>query len=607
MSNHPNKILNKTQEFTEKWSQKYKRSIDCNNPKGFSQRAHCQGKKKRDLDEYARTLKMARRQGVGTRFPKSAVKANPDRFRNYTKEMNEESLKYLDKIVELCSLLSESKKPDFEWEFDVKKNIEKSIEWVKSKSQAISYIKTLFDKIKNVSENLKHKILRYVIYSFVGLFTITQMNNMYDDLTKETPNLNQIEKFGGGEKEKKDEKIRDYDERLINHMKYEEGSITKKGEPVLIAYDINDGAKTIGYGHAIFKDASRGSTGGDYPFLPKYNKIIVGKTKITKKQAEQLLRDDIDKAKVALNKILDNWEKDGINPEIDQNMYNAMISMIYNMGIGNFRTSEFIQYVKRNEMDKAKEQIKKESSRSFHKFPGLKDRRQRESEMFGGGQLNESEEKSSSLKNRLKKLIKDGGIKRAISAVGGVKNLVKIFDGSSIIKDNIKPPYGFNMWKLGLSHDEQLSVFKAIFGDDIDVWGYNNGGDIYVENSEREDLYYEDYDGKNWKIFKPTTNLNEGKIDKNEAKNFVFRRIEKYKIDDAFFDAYNYYAKGTIHPGRSFYDFKKMFITMMIDYFHFSLIDGFSESDDIYQGVVDLLDDMYEDQIEDLFYELTEY
>ena len=30
----------------EKWSAKYKRSIDCNNPKGFSQRAHCAGKKK---------------------------------------------------------------------------------------------------------------------------------------------------------------------------------------------------------------------------------------------------------------------------------------------------------------------------------------------------------------------------------------------------------------------------------------------------------------------------------------------------------------------------------------------------------------------------------
>lgn len=31
----------------EKWSQKYKNSIDCNDPKGFSQRAHCQGKNKK--------------------------------------------------------------------------------------------------------------------------------------------------------------------------------------------------------------------------------------------------------------------------------------------------------------------------------------------------------------------------------------------------------------------------------------------------------------------------------------------------------------------------------------------------------------------------------
>lgn len=33
-------------EIDEKWSQKYKDSIDCSNPKGFSQKAHCQGKKK---------------------------------------------------------------------------------------------------------------------------------------------------------------------------------------------------------------------------------------------------------------------------------------------------------------------------------------------------------------------------------------------------------------------------------------------------------------------------------------------------------------------------------------------------------------------------------
>jgi hypothetical protein len=37
----------RAREFiTEAWSQKYKNSINCSHPKGFSQRAHCAGKKK---------------------------------------------------------------------------------------------------------------------------------------------------------------------------------------------------------------------------------------------------------------------------------------------------------------------------------------------------------------------------------------------------------------------------------------------------------------------------------------------------------------------------------------------------------------------------------
>jgi len=40
-------LTNQKSELKEKWSEKYKKSIDCNNPKGFSQRAHCQGRKKK--------------------------------------------------------------------------------------------------------------------------------------------------------------------------------------------------------------------------------------------------------------------------------------------------------------------------------------------------------------------------------------------------------------------------------------------------------------------------------------------------------------------------------------------------------------------------------
>lgn len=34
-------------ELEEKWSEKYKKSINCNNPKGFSQKAHCDGRRKK--------------------------------------------------------------------------------------------------------------------------------------------------------------------------------------------------------------------------------------------------------------------------------------------------------------------------------------------------------------------------------------------------------------------------------------------------------------------------------------------------------------------------------------------------------------------------------
>ena len=33
--------------IVEKWSTKYKKTIDCSNPRGFSQKAHCAARKKR--------------------------------------------------------------------------------------------------------------------------------------------------------------------------------------------------------------------------------------------------------------------------------------------------------------------------------------------------------------------------------------------------------------------------------------------------------------------------------------------------------------------------------------------------------------------------------
>jgi len=59
----------KTNEILgEKWSAKYKRSIDCNNPKGFSQRAHCDGRKKNEAVQQELPIDISRINIIIDRF-----------------------------------------------------------------------------------------------------------------------------------------------------------------------------------------------------------------------------------------------------------------------------------------------------------------------------------------------------------------------------------------------------------------------------------------------------------------------------------------------------------------------------------------------------------
>jgi len=50
-TNVPTDSPKKKKSVKEDWSNKYKKSINCDNPKGFSQRAHCQGRKKKMNEE----------------------------------------------------------------------------------------------------------------------------------------------------------------------------------------------------------------------------------------------------------------------------------------------------------------------------------------------------------------------------------------------------------------------------------------------------------------------------------------------------------------------------------------------------------------------------
>ena len=84
----------------------------------------------------------------------------------------------LDDIVFKLSLITEDGKtePDMEWDFEpIKKEIDLSKLWVKTKEDAIKYIEHVKDKVKNLPSDLKKRILKYIAYSLIGLLSLKQI------------------------------------------------------------------------------------------------------------------------------------------------------------------------------------------------------------------------------------------------------------------------------------------------------------------------------------------------------------------------------------------------------------------------------------------------
>jgi lysozyme len=134
----------------------------------------------------------------------------------------------------------------------------------------------------------------------------------------------------------------------------------------LDGYDLGDGRVLIGYGHY-------GNGVG------KNVKYHVG-DKITSIQAEKLFKNDIKQKEYELKRLFKQWkEKEGIQFYLTQSMFDCMISMAYNMGIYAFRDSEFIKELKKGNYEEAAELIK---TTHMSSFPGLKDRRFHEYDLF---------------------------------------------------------------------------------------------------------------------------------------------------------------------------------------------------------------------------------
>lgn len=81
-----------TRTTTEDWSEKYKKSINCDSPKGFSQRAHCQGRKKK-IKENTEIL-----DADGKIFARviDIIKGSDYKFKSFTQPIFESAVKELE-------------------------------------------------------------------------------------------------------------------------------------------------------------------------------------------------------------------------------------------------------------------------------------------------------------------------------------------------------------------------------------------------------------------------------------------------------------------------------------------------------------------------------
>jgi len=119
------------------WSDKYKKSIDCDNPKGFSQRAHCQGRKKK-LEEQLKSLK----KNVGN------INDSVDELENELVNLKDTSYDSIDKLMRIIMKKYDVTAKELHKSF-VKKTGKTPDDWVKHQKLNEEGLRDWFGKSKS--------------------------------------------------------------------------------------------------------------------------------------------------------------------------------------------------------------------------------------------------------------------------------------------------------------------------------------------------------------------------------------------------------------------------------------------------------------------------
>lgn len=147
--------------------------------------------------------------------------------------------------------------------------------------------------------------------------------------------------------------------------KYEK--LSKAGEDLIKGFEgfvdhaYNDGVgiMTIGWGHAI-------KAGESFP------------AKISIEEADGVFRKDVQFAIDAVNKL--------VTVELSQNQFDALVSFVFNTGVGAFKNSTLLKELNSGNCDVAAEEFKKWNKGTVNgkkvELKGLTKRRNAESELF---------------------------------------------------------------------------------------------------------------------------------------------------------------------------------------------------------------------------------
>ena len=215
------------------------------------------------------------------------------------------------------------------------------------------------NKVKEIPKISQRKLIQSAIFTLLTIGSVSSVVNLInnsnadDDVKIEAiSTIDRLEVQNGS--------LFKLSDKGWNHIRDEEKLRLK-------AYKLGDRMITVGYGHAENIGKSKYREG----------------QRITKEEADKLLRSDLKEKADGVRRIFSNWKEEGIDIKITQSMFDALVSIAYNAGVAGLNGSPIMAYLKEKDYEKASESIK--VFKVLKRFPGLKNRRQHEYDLFVAG------------------------------------------------------------------------------------------------------------------------------------------------------------------------------------------------------------------------------